>query len=121
MPPQPPEETAPAGRSRHETGPDARTHGDGAWAPETSTGRHRRPESLADTIRLRPTSAAPSTSSRVADRRLDRHEFPDGFIERGYPDVSRAAARHAEAMRQAGQRRHGPAARPAHGTPPSRR
>jgi peptidoglycan/xylan/chitin deacetylase (PgdA/CDA1 family) len=83
MPSEFPDFPAPDRGPRHSAGAVRRPFGDAAWAGEAadSTGRHRRPESLADHTRLRPVSAMPSSGG-----------LP--------PPVGRAAQRRAEARRR---------------------
>ena len=90
MSPQPPDEMAPRRRSRHAAGAGRRTLGNGAFSGDTfsgdtfsddtfsadmvaeaSSGRHRRPESLADQTQLRPVSSVPSQHRRSTDGRFE--------------------------------------------------
>jgi peptidoglycan/xylan/chitin deacetylase (PgdA/CDA1 family) len=69
-------------------------------APSDS-GRHHRPETLADVTRWRPAPATPGIRRRSAD------EVP-GFIERGYPeDLTRAQRRRQADAIHAARRRQG--------------
>jgi peptidoglycan/xylan/chitin deacetylase (PgdA/CDA1 family) len=98
MPPQPPDETAPRSRSRYATDSDARTFSSGA-PDRTSSGRHRRPESLADQTQLRPAPALPSQNRRSAEDRFELGDFEESFIERGFPELTRVERRRAESGR----------------------
>jgi peptidoglycan-N-acetylglucosamine deacetylase len=73
MPPQPPDFSAPARPPRHAAGAEPYASGNAAPVEDESTGRHRRPESLADNTRLRPVSAIPdlSPTSRSTQRRAE--------------------------------------------------
>jgi peptidoglycan-N-acetylglucosamine deacetylase len=83
--------------------------------PDGASGRHRRPESLADGIRLRPTPGRPASvpphrpaRSAGAPSALSRpgpSPFEVGFSERAAPAMTRAGQPRAEATTRAGQRR----------------
>ena len=125
MPPQPPESPAPARRPRHAAGALPRTFGaavfadshgvdgyfadpyaaDGFGLGAGSTGRHRRPESLADSTLLRPAPGIPDTNGRFTGGRF---ESGDGFAGSGFrPEGGRAVQRRAQDMGHAAERRSG--------------
>ena len=58
----------------HDSGPAT----DSVVAAETGSGRHRRPETLADASRLRVPAARPANVSRSAGTRSARHQRPVG-------------------------------------------
>jgi peptidoglycan-N-acetylglucosamine deacetylase len=102
MPPQPPESPAPARRPRHAAGAVPRTFGGGVFpdgacandylADSGATGRHRRPESLEDHIRLRAASGPSSVDPRLGlDRGLGLERRPSADPARG-DDLGRIAA-----------------------------
>lgn len=114
--PQPDEQTAPARRSRHaaDESPDE-IQLDGTWNTaeyeavlREEAARHRRPETLADSTRLRPLSVPPSTR-RSAEASFELGHYEDSFIEQGFPEITkaeqRAEQRRADAIRLAEERR----------------
>jgi peptidoglycan/xylan/chitin deacetylase (PgdA/CDA1 family) len=125
MPPQPPESPASARRPRHAAGAVPRTFGaavfadgyftgpyaadgyaaDGLGMDAGSTGRHRRPESLADSTLLRPAPGIPDMNGRFTGGRF---ESRDGFAGSGFrPEGGRAVQRRSEDMRHAAERGRG--------------
>src|SRR4051794_6152406 len=72
--------------------------GDGLWRP---SGRHRRPETLADRTQLRPAPVVPSQNRRSVQNRFELGEFEESFIERGFQEPTRTEPRSVEASRPA--------------------
>jgi peptidoglycan/xylan/chitin deacetylase (PgdA/CDA1 family) len=114
--PQPDEQTVPARKSRHAADEDqAEVQLDGTWNTaeyeavlREEAARHRRPETLADSTRLRPVSVPPSTR-RSAETLFELGDYEDSFIEQGFPEMTRAEERaelrRADAIRLAEERR----------------
>src|SRR3954471_9633764 len=121
MPPYAHDDTAPRRRPRHEAGAAGRPFargsetggaaragsfgdgvaGNGLWRP---SGRHRRPETLADRTQLRPAPVVPGQNRRPVQNRFELGEFEESFIERGFQEPTRTEPRSVEASRPAESR-----------------